>query len=95
MIQELANFIGVGEVKGMNFELIKASEIGYIFKVENNKSTHYEVFKRKLSPVCIDFEKRIYSETDFKVSYPKSNDFGIWAWTLQSIKQAEEKIKTI
>ena len=80
MIKELElSFDGTGEVRGYLFQQIEKSENAYIYKVQNPVITrcHYEVFERKKSPVCIDFEKRIYSETDFKESYPKSKDFGV------------------
>ena len=37
---------------------------------------------RYLEPKFI-FENRIYSETDSKVVYPKSEDFGVWAWSFR------------
>ena len=91
MIQELeTNFIGVGDVKGFIFNQIKVTKKGYIYLVESEGTTHYEIFLRKITPVCIDFENRIYSETDFKVKYPKQKDFGIWAWSTKSLTKANE-----
>jgi len=94
MIQELEKeFIGTGKVRGFKFKQINQTKNGYIYEVKAGK-TYYEVFKRKQTPVCIDFVKRIYSETDFKVSYPKENSFGTWAWTCESIEEVEEKLNS-
>lgn len=79
-------FEGTGDVKGFKFQQIEETEEGFIYQIDD----HYEVFKRELSKKCIDFENRIYSETDFKVKYPKTNDFGKWAWCTKSLEKAEE-----
>ena len=91
MEQELEKeFNGIGEVKGYTFQMIAEEKgIGYIYMVTNESTTHYEVFRHKETPVLIDFEKRIYSETDTKVTYPKSNSFGVWAWTFTRHHQAQ------
>lgn len=34
---------------------------------------------------------RIFSETEFKDKYPKSKDFGVWAWTFKSYTDAYSK----
>jgi hypothetical protein len=76
---------GKGEVKGFVFTKQYENEKGYVYKVDNGK--HFEVFFKKEVPVCIDFEKRIYSETEKKEVYPKAKDFGIWAWTVESLEK--------
>ena len=53
-------FIGTGEVAGFKFKQVDKSEYGYIYQVSDESKTHFEVFKKHASPVCIDFEKRIY-----------------------------------
>jgi len=89
MVIELEDeFIGTSEVKGVLFKKIASVEHGFIYEVSSDNATYYEVFKRKLTPICIDFENRIYSETDFKVIYPKSKDFGIWAFTTSKLNKA-------
>ena len=97
MIQELEKeFNGIGEVKGYTFQIIAEEKgIGYIYMVTNEVTTHYEVFRHKETPVLIDFEKRIYSETDTKVTYPKSNSFGVWAWTYSNHEQAQVMLNFI
>ena len=90
------NFSGIGEVKGFEFTQIDKTVLAYAYEVNDNEGNmHFEVFKRKLTALCIDFEKKQYSETDFKVKYPRSNDFGIWAWTFTSKFKALLKLKEI
>jgi hypothetical protein len=85
-------FIGIGEVKGFKFTRIMYTEHVNLYKVESNEGNiHFEVFKRKFTPVCIDFENRVYSDTEFKENYPKAKDFGKWAWCINDYKKAENK----
>jgi len=85
MIIELQEeFTGIGEVRGFEFKQMAHSGAAYIYKVQDGDTVHYEVFKRKSNPICINFEKREYSKTDKKESYPKSNAFGMWAWSVGS-----------
>ncbi len=82
-------FIGVGEVKGFIFTRIVKSKYAYIYKVHGDGGNiHFEVFERKISPICLNFESRKYSKTEFKERYPKSKDFGIWAFTVMSYESA-------
>jgi len=89
-------FLGKGEVKYFKFQKIITGYSNFMYKVEIlDKSIHYEVFKRKLTPLCIDFENRVYSDKEFKEVYPKSKDFGIWAWTFNTKELAIEKLKSL
>jgi len=96
MINKLKKlFEGSGEVSGMNFKQISETEKGYIYLVTDESNLHVEVFLKKISPLCIDFEKKIFSETDFKEIYPKSKDFGVWAWTYRKIQCAVNKLNSL
>jgi hypothetical protein len=86
-------FIGKGEVKGFAFSKAFEKENGYVFKVESNNSIWYEAFLKKEVPICIDFEKRIYSDTETKEVYPKATDFGNWAWSVKKLEYGINKIK--
>lgn len=89
-------FEGTGEVKGFIFEQMHSSKMAYLYKVRSyDGQVHFEVFKRKNTPICIDFEKRIYSDTEFKEIYPKSKDFGVWAWTYISPQDAYVKLNKL
>ena len=81
-------FKGAGEVKGFNFKQAFAHAQFYVYEVRMDTSTWFEVFMRKTVPLCIDFDKKIFSDTDDKEVYPKSNDFGIWAWTASTLDHA-------
>ena len=88
-------FVGTGEVKGMIFTQIASTNDAYLYQVDNNESTHYEVIKRLDTPLCIDFKNRKYSKTDFKEYYPKANRFGIDGWTFTQLYRAIKKMKEI
>lgn len=89
-------FTGKGEVSPFKFRQIRCTTTAYLYKVyENGTKSHYEVFKRKTTPLCIDFENHIYSDTKFKELYPRSNAFGVWAWTCKSLVDALNKLNQI
>lgn len=87
-----AQFIGTGEVKGFTFKRVFENEKGYVYGVIQNEKVHYEAFYKKVTPVCIDFENRIYSETEYKESYPSSKHFGSIAWTANSMDEAINRL---
>jgi len=76
-------FIGKGQVKGFMFTQIKQNNYGYIYRIEADKLTHYEVFTHKPN-------KRFNC-----VSYPTNHAFGIWAWTYRDLEKAEERFNDI
>lgn len=87
--------IGTGDVKGFIFTQKKKSKQGYVYEVDDNDDNkHYEVFKKKEVALCIDFAKHIYSETDTKEVYPKSKDFGVWAWTFRRFVDAQKCLES-
>lgn len=89
------SFVGKGEIKGMKFSLL--NEIGdyFLWAVVDNNQTHYEVWKKKVTPVCVDFENRVYSDTEYKFVKPKSKDFGVWAWSFYNLEQLYKKFKFV
>lgn len=94
-IQKLQNEI---TQNGFTYKQVKSTDSGHLFSIHNseNDTLHgYEVFMRKLTPLCVDFEKKIYSETEFKERYPKANDFGVWAWSPGTLKRAEEILESL
>ncbi|QOW09091.1 hypothetical protein Q73A0000_01365 [Kaistella flava (ex Peng et al. 2021)] len=93
-VQKLQNEI---TQNGFTYKLVKSTDSGYLFSIHNSESDTmygYEVFMRKLTPLCVDFEKKIFSETEFKERYPKANDFGVWAWTAKRLERAEEILES-
>jgi len=97
MVEKLEKeFIGGGEVKEFKFRQIGNSKLAYCYEVALfEEPHHWEVFLAKNSPVCIDFDKREYSEVDFKESYPKGNAFGISAWSFMDKQKARDKFMEI
>lgn len=68
---------------------VKKTKYGYIYRVSGpDFPPIYEVFERRSVAVCLDFEKRLYSETEKKEIYPKSNDFGTWAYSYKAYNAA-------
>lgn len=97
MTQKLTNvIIGTGEVSGITYHKHKETPKAYMYiAISDEGSIHYEVFEKRVTPICINFENRIYSNTDFKEVYPKAKDFGIWAFTKNNIDQAISKLESI
>ena len=90
------HFNGAGEVSDYEYAQISSTVSAYLYEVRRNGMlVCFEVFERKNTPICIDFEKRIYSETEFKEVYPKTNAFGVWAWTYFKYEFALEKFNTL
>ena len=86
---------GTGEVSGYTLEQVKESSSAYIYRVYNENEEHFEVFLKKTVPVCIDFENRIYSDTESKEIYPKSRDWGKAAWTANTLEIAMRMLRDI
>lgn len=91
-----AEFIGTGEVRGFKFTKTHCNgNKGSLFQVDTGESTHYEVLKSVYSPKCIDFQNRIYSDTDFVESYPKASRFGRDAFSFYSFDDAFKKLLSL
>jgi hypothetical protein len=86
-------FIGGGEVSGFLFKKEFENEDGYVFSVSTEGGVHFEVFKKVLSPICLDFSKREYSTDTFKETYPKSSSFGVTAWNCASVAEGIKKLQ--
>jgi len=73
--------------KGAKFTQVDKSEHGYIYRVEMEGHTHFEVFKHKETNLY-DFATKEVLE-DKKVSYPKDESFGVGAWCVNSLDVAK------
>ena len=61
-IKELNNeVLGEGSVKNIKYSQQLKSEKAYLYKVSQEQSSWYEVFERKSTPICLDFDNRIYN----------------------------------
>ena len=97
MIKDLEDeFIGTGEIRRFKFIKIDSTDKGFLYSVDVGEGNiHYEVFVKKLVPICINFEKREYSDTDFKYSYPGTNQFGVSVWCITDYDKAVEKLNSL
>lgn len=95
MIKELPKKLeGSGDTKGFTYEQKDKRHYGYIYRAQDSAGVvHFEVFERRLVHL-FDFETNTQLE-DQKVSYPKSNDFGVWAWCYRTYEQAWKKLEEI
>lgn len=82
-------FEGKGEVEGYSFKNVFESKNWYIYEVKTESKTHFEVFKKRFTKICIDFEKKIFSD-DLREIYPNSKQFGFTAWTAGTLERAKE-----
>ena len=95
-VKALENEIkGFGSKKGMLFRQIHSSVGAYLYEIKDNGLIHYETFKRRKTALCVSFEKREYSETEFKEKYPRDNDFGKWAWCYKDKQMALDKFNSL
>ena len=78
-------FVGNKEVNNDTFTQVFKNNEFYIYK---RGKYLFEVFERKTVPLCVNFANRIYSETERKEVYPKTKDFGVWAWCCGTIENA-------
>lgn len=91
-------FEGGGEMKGYKYKKIENNTYAYIFEVKNIEDediVFYEVIKRRIVPLCIDFNNRIYSETEYKEVYPNANKFGDEGFIYKSLEKAINKFNKI
>jgi hypothetical protein len=79
-------FKGKGEVLGYNFKQVFNGNQWYIYQVSREgKVSHFEVFKRQ------EHLAGGYAAENY-IAYPKSNAFGLWAWTSKTLEEANELI---
>ena len=89
-------FAGEGEVKGFFFSRVDKNKAAYLYKVKDEYCTvHYEVIKRRATPIIVDFEKKILSTEFQKERYPKAKDWGTLGWTFTDYEQAKEKLDSL
>ena len=76
----LKEFTGKGETRDLQFTQIFENGSWYVYQVDYEGQTWYEVFKRKVNS---------YYKT---VTYPSSKAFGVWAWSSKSYKRAINRV---
>ena len=90
-------FEGKGEMAGFNFNQIAWGGFAMIYEVTDNETSekHYEVFERReqqASEAVIAGAKVTYEHREM---YPKSKDFGVWAWCVKDKEMAFNKFLQI
>lgn len=97
-IDKLPDFlIGGGESSNYTYTQEAESQYGYIYKAQHKhieEVYHFEVFEKKITPVCLNFQEKIYSEEKFRERYPRSINFGSWAYSCPNMERAVEILKT-
>ena len=88
-------FTGIGEVKGDLFKQINRSPHAYIYERDCEGIKSYEVFLRKEAKESNSVIGGVEVHFDAKVRYPKSEDFGVWAWYFNSYDEATTKYENI
>lgn len=84
-----------GKLAGFGYRRIRETDDVYVYDVrllDTEAHHHYEVFERKSVPKVVDFEKKEFSDTEFKEIYPNDEAFGVWAWNSFSIQAAELRV---
>lgn len=97
MIELLKKFNGIGEVSGTNFEQLFESDKVYMYKLTDTEDgdVRYEVFERKeQKEQDVNFGGQV-AHYESKVRYPKSNDFGDWAFCFRNYDKAVKKFNEI
>ena len=76
-------FIGRGEVRGLEFKQVQKSNTAYIYEVNSGCNIYYEVFSRVVNN---KYQKEVY---------PMAKHFSIWAWTVMSYEDAKRKFNQL
>lgn len=84
-------FIGTGDVKDDIFKLIAVSPTAYIYTRKNFDTITYEVFQRKEAKEADVVMNGVNVHFEAKVKYPRSEDFGVWAWYYDKYDDAIDK----
>lgn len=85
------------EGKTFHHRQVYESEIGYIYEVSHSEDYSYpwyEVFKRKIdNSVKVEDGKLMRDESKKVVRYPSNEEFGRWAYCVDSMEKAMKCIK--
>ena len=87
-------FTGMGEVKGDTFKQLKMSPKAYLYERSDRDFKDfvlYEVFKRKETKESTTIIGGVEVHFEAKVKYPRSEDFGVWAWYYDKYDDAIDK----
>lgn len=84
---------GKGDLAGYRLLLVAKTDLGFVYKTTDEFGiVSYEVFERKeqkAQDIIMGGEKVHY---DAKVVYPKTSDFGHWAWCFHKEEDALKRL---
>jgi len=88
--------VNTGYRSGAKFTKMKESKAGYLYMVEYDGHTWYEIFRvfhKKVTRSVYD----ILNSTPKKYEeiYPKHHEFGRWAWRRNDFGEAVQKFKSL
>jgi hypothetical protein len=94
-------FRGTGVMKGVKFKQVMKNDRAFLYELsdrdeESGKTwTWYEVFKRKVSNESDGIIGGVKVHFNAREIYPKSNNFGVWAWCISDYERAIEKFNEL
>ena len=95
MLELPLQFRGSKEVGWDNFTQLLCSNKSYLYEREFEGVKSYEVFLRKESKEGNAVIAGISMYFEAKVRYPKSEDFGVWAWYYDNYDLALSKFNKL
>ena len=90
-------FEGTGEVKNTLFKQLDKSELGYFYELTDltDNEKRYEVFEKVEQKESESVFNGVAVKYEAKIKYPKSNDFGKFAWCFTNYDRAKEKFNNL
>ena len=92
-MKELAKEIdGKGDMVGYKLVQLLKTDKAYLYETSDEFGVvSYEVFERRESKDATFIRDGIEIISEAKVRYPKTQDFGVWAFCFRDLEQAKEK----
>jgi hypothetical protein len=90
-------FKGVGEVSDYRFRKVFTNPAAYVFEITNADTMviHYETIRRRAVAKCLDFQEKIFSDTELVEKYPKQTKFGVEGFTYVNPEDAYQKAEVL
>ena len=88
--------VNTGYRAGAKFTKMEESKNGYVYLVEYDGQTWYEIFRvfhKKVSRSLADLMNN--HPKKYEELYPKHHDFGKWAWRRSDFGEAVQKLKSL
>lgn len=90
-------FEGKGEVSGTRFKQLQKTDKAFFYQLTHVETgqNRFEVFKKKESKGGLAIIACLEVRYEQKQIYPKSNNFGKWAWCFYDYEKAAAKFNEI